>query len=329
MNILPDKNLLNTIKNIMHQNGLHFNKSLGQNFLISQSALDTIVQNCGIIGDSNLFSTSDAPNTPNTPHAPNAPDTTDAPDTPATPLSATDPYVIEIGGGLGVLTHMLAAQTKNVYTFELDSKLADFLRLNTSATIINEDFLTADISPIIQRAQTENKQLFVVANLPYYITSPIITKLLENAGTPSPFNAITVMLQKEVAQRMVAPPGTSRRGAFSIFVQFYTTPNIICNVPANCFMPAPKVDSAVVRLTPHASTITSSSDDFFRLVKQSFLQKRKMLVNSLSSFYGKQTVINALSTLNINPKVRAEDLSITEFDNLTQILHMNRAEKPN
>ena len=199
-----------------------------------------------------------------------------------------DDYVIEIGPGIGTMTERMAPECRHVTAIEIDKELIPILSETLSGfdnvDIINEDVLKVDLNKLIAE-RNDNKPVKVVANLPYYITTPIIMSLLENK---IPIDTITVMVQKEVADRMMVGPGTKDYGALSLAVQYYAKPYIVANVPMNCFIPRPNVASAVIRLTCHKEPPVTVKDEklMFNLIRASFNQRRKTLINGISNFSG-------------------------------------------
>lgn len=234
--------------------------------------------------------------------------------------------VIEIGPGIGSLTQEIAEHAKEVIAIEIDKKLIpileDTLSYYDNITIINEDILKVDLVKLVQE-KNNNKPIKVVANLPYYITTPIIMGLFESHV---PIESITVMVQKEVADRMRAKPGTKDYGALSLAVQYYSEPYIVANVPANCFMPRPKIGSAVIRLTKHNLAPVKAKDEklLFRIIRASFNQRRKTLINGLfnnfGGVYNKEQLKQAIEQIGLDAKVRGEALSLEQFSDLTNVL---------
>lgn len=269
-----------TLKEIIHKYQFRFNKNLGQNFLIDPNVLDKII-NHSEIGENT--------------------------------------GVIEIGPGVGSLTQALAEKAGKVVAIELDTYLIPILTETLAGyenvVIIHDDALKVDMHRVISR-EFQGMDVKVVANLPYYITTPIIMDLLEKRLHIS---SITVMIQKEVAQRMQAKPGEKNYGALSIAVQYFTKPQIIATVSPNCFMPQPKVDSAVIRLDVLDKPIVQVEDEkkFFHVLKAAFGQRRKTLVNALSNAglfrMSKQEIKDVLKELDIQENRRGETLSIMEF----------------
>ncbi|MBQ8912889.1 MAG: 16S rRNA (adenine(1518)-N(6)/adenine(1519)-N(6))-dimethyltransferase RsmA [Lachnospiraceae bacterium] len=232
--------------------------------------------------------------------------------------------VLEIGPGIGTMTQYLAEAAGKVYAVEIDKNLlpilADTLSEYDNVEVINEDILKLDIEELVKE---EKGNLKVVANLPYYITTPIIMGLLENH---IPAKSITVMVQKEVAERMQADPGSKDYGALSLAVQYYAEPYLAANVPPNCFMPRPNVGSAVIRLTNWDNPPVSVRDEklMFKLIRASFNQRRKTLQNGINNSpelsFTKEQVAYALKELGKNENVRGETLTLSEFAKLSDLL---------
>ena len=264
-----------------------FQKKFGQNFLIDTHVLDKII---------------------------NAADIT------------KDDFVLEIGPGIGTKTQYLACAAREVYAVEIDKALIpileDTLQDYDNVTVLNEDILKVDIRKLAEE-RNQGKPIKVVANLPYYITTPIIMGLFEGHV---PIESITVMVQKEVADRMQVGPGTKDYGALSLAVQYYAQPYIVANVPPNCFMPRPKVGSAVIRLTRHTEAPVKTVDEklMFRLIRASFNQRRKTLVNSLKNSselsFGKEEIQEAIAACGFSEGVRGEALTLADFAALTNAL---------
>ena len=264
-----------------------FQKKFGQNFLIDTHVLDKII---------------------------NAADIT------------KDDFVLEIGPGIGTMTQYLACAAREVYAVEIDKALIpileDTLQDYDNVTVLNEDILKVDIRKLAEE-RNQGKPIKVVANLPYYITTPIIMGLFEGHV---PIESITVMVQKEVADRMQVGPGTKDYGALSLAVQYYAQPYIVANVPPNCFMPRPKVGSAVIRLTRHTEAPVKTVDEklMFQLIRASFNQRRKTLVNSLKNSsglsFGKEEIQEAIAACGFSEGVRGEALTLADFAALTNAL---------
>lgn len=237
-----------------------------------------------------------------------------------------DDYVIEIGPGIGTMTERMTPECRHVTAIEIDKELIPILSETLSGfdnvDIINEDVLKVDLNKLIAE-RNDNKPVKVVANLPYYITTPIIMSLLENK---IPIDTITVMVQKEVADRMMVGPGTKDYGALSLAVQYYAKPYIVANVPMNCFIPRPNVASAVIRLTCHKEPPVTVKDEklMFNLIRASFNQRRKTLINGISNFsglsYTKEQVAMALNSIGLSENIRGEALDLEKFAKLSDAL---------
>lgn len=276
----------NTIE-VLQKYNFVFQKKFGQNFLIDTHVLDKIIGSAEI---------------------------------------TKDDVVLEIGPGIGTMTQYLACAAKKVIAVEIDKALIPILEDTLSeyenVRVINHDVLKVDIAKL---AEEENggKPIKVVANLPYYITTPIIMGLFENHV---PIKSITVMVQKEVADRMQVGPGTKDYGALSLAVQYYAKPYIVANVPPNCFMPRPKVGSAVIRLTRHAAPPVKVDNEkwMFDIIRASFNQRRKTLANGLSNSdkidLPKDVITEAIAKLGKVESVRGESLSLEEFAALSNDL---------
>ena len=228
-------------------------------------------------------------------------------------------FVLEIGPGIGTMTQYLAEAAREVAAVEIDHSLIpilkDTLKDWDNVTIINDDILKVDIRKLALE-KNDGKPVKVVANLPYYITTPIIMGLFENQV---PISSITVMVQKEVADRMQVGPGTKDYGALSLAVQYYARPEIVANVPPNCFMPRPKVGSAVIRLEKYENPPVQVKDEklMFRIIRASFNQRRKTLVNSLKNSnelsYSKEEIESVLEKIGIPLNIRGEALTLEQF----------------
>lgn len=261
-----------------------FQKKFGQNFLIDTHVLDKIIS--------------------------------------AAEITKED-FVLEIGPGIGTMTQYLACAAREVVAVEIDKALIpileDTLQDYSNVTVLNEDILKVDIKKLADE-HNNGKLIKVVANLPYYITTPIIMGLFEG---DVPIESITVMVQKEVADRMQVGPGTKEYGALSLAVQYYAEPYIVANVPPNCFMPRPKVGSAVIRLTKHAEPPVEVSDTklMFRIIRASFNQRRKTLANGLNNSpelsFGKEEIQRAIKACGFPEGIRGEALTLEEFAALT------------
>lgn len=276
----------NTIE-ILQKYDFRFQKKFGQNFLIDTHVLEKIISSAGI---------------------------------------TKDDFVLEIGPGIGTMTQYLCESAREVMAVEIDRNLipilSDTLSAYDNVTVVNEDILKLDIAKTAIE-HNDGKPIKVVANLPYYITTPIIMGLFESYV---PLESITVMVQKEVADRMQAVPGTKDYGALSLAVQFYSKAEIVANVPPNCFMPRPNVGSAVIRLTCHKDRPVEVKDEafMFRLIRASFNQRRKTLQNGLSNDrslnLSKEQIAAAIEKLGLSPTVRGETLSLEQFAELSNIL---------
>lgn len=276
-------------KYYLNQFGFHFKKSLGQNFLIDVNVLENISKKAGVTKETG---------------------------------------VIEIGPGMGALTEQLAIDAKNVLAFEIDQRLepilAETLEDYDNVKVVFEDILSADIEPIINDYFGKKQPLKLVANLPYYVTTPIIMKVLMNH---LPLESMTVMIQKEVAERMSAKPNTKSYGSLSLAVQYYTEASVLFIVPKTVFMPQPNVDSAILHLTFRESPPVDVIDEtyFFDLIQATFQQRRKTLRNNLTRhFKGSLTkdVIESLAeSIHLDLTRRAESLTMKEFADLANILY--------
>ena len=276
----------NTIE-ILNKYSFVFQKKFGQNFLIDTHVLEKIISSAEI---------------------------------------TKDDFVLEIGPGIGTMTQYLAEAAREVAAVEIDKNLIPILKDTLSAydnvTVINEDVLKVDIRKLAEE-KNGGRPIKVVANLPYYITTPIIMGLFESNV---PLSSITIMVQKEVADRMQVGPGTKDYGALSLAVQYYASPYIVANVPPNCFMPRPKVGSAVIRLTRYAEPPVQVKDEqlMFRLIRASFNQRRKTLVNGLNNSpevqVSKEAVMSALEQMGLPATVRGEALTLEQFAQLANLL---------
>ena len=278
----------NTIE-VLQKYQFRFQKKFGQNFLIDTHVLDKIVESAGI---------------------------------------TKDDCVLEIGPGIGTMTQYLAESARKVIAVEIDSNLIPILEDTLSeydnVQVLNEDILKVDIEALAKE-QNEGRPMKVVANLPYYITTPIIMGLLEGEAK---VDSITIMVQKEVADRMQMTPGSKEYGALSLAVQYYAKPEIVANVPPNCFMPRPNVGSAVIRLSLYEKPPVEVQDSkyMFQLIRASFNQRRKTLVNGLQNGglgLTKDEILAALSEMGLSEMVRGETLSLEQFALLSDILQKN------
>ena len=234
-----------------------------------------------------------------------------------------DDFVLEIGPGIGTMTQYLSVAAREVVAVEIDKTLIPILEDTLSefpnVTVINDDILKVDVARIA-RERNGGRPVKVVANLPYYITTPIIMGLFENQV---PLDSITIMVQKEVADRMKTGPGSKDYGALSLAVQYYAKPEIVANVPPNCFMPRPKVGSAVIRLTRYEQPPVFVKDErlMFRIIRASFNQRRKTLVNGLKNSgelsFTKEEIETAIEKCGLSPSVRGEALTLEQFAALT------------
>ena len=269
---------IGTIKEILSKYGFTFSKALGQNFLINPSVCPRMAEYGG---------------------------------------AEKGVGVIEVGPGIGVLTCELAKRADKVVSVELDKRLLPVLDETLAefdnVKVVNDDILKIDLKKLIEE-EFEGMEVVVCANLPYYITSPVIMKLLEDK---LPIKALTVMVQKEAAQRICAEVGTRQSGAVTVAVNYYSTPQLLFNVSAGSFMPAPKVDSAVIRLDIDTQPKVTVNNEklFFRIIKSAFGQRRKTLSNSLSSglSLSKGEIIKALETANVPATYRAEQLTMQQL----------------
>ena len=274
----------NTIAVLQKYNFI-FQKKYGQNFLIDSHVLEKIVDAAQITGED---------------------------------------CVLEIGPGIGTMTQYLAESAREVVAVEIDRALIPILEDTLSAyhnvTVINQDIMKVDIQQLVQE-RNQGMPIKVVANLPYYITTPIIMSLLEKHV---PLQSITIMVQKEVADRMQVGPGTKDYGALSLAVQYYARPEVVANVPANCFMPRPGVDSAVIRLTRYPQPPVEVQDEkhMFALIRASFNQRRKTLANGLANGMGipREQVVEALEKMGLSATIRGEALTLEQFAQLSNLL---------
>lgn len=276
----------NTIE-VLQKYQFTFQKKFGQNFLIDTHVLDKVIRAAEI---------------------------------------TKDDMVLEIGPGIGTMTQYLSCAAGKVTAVEIDKTLIpileDTLEGFDNVTVLNEDILKVDIARMVEE-QNGGRPIKVVANLPYYITTPIIMGLFEQQV---PVKSITVMVQKEVADRMQTGPGSKDYGALSLAVQYYAKPYIVANVPPNCFIPRPKVGSAVIRLERYEKPPVQVEDEklMFRLIRASFNQRRKTLANGLKNspelFYGKEEIEQAIQELGRGATIRGEALSLEEFAALSNIL---------
>lgn len=276
-------NLYNETKSIMKKYGIYANKSLGQNFLIDENVVESIVNSANITNED---------------------------------------LVIEIGPGLGTLTKELLKKAGKVICIELDTKMIKILQDRfKNLEVINNDVLKVDLNSLINQemCKTSIKKVKIVANLPYYITTPIIMKLLEEKLN---IESITVMIQKEVADRLTALPGEKLSGAITYSVYYYATAEKILEVPNNSFIPEPEVTSEVIKLTLRKEIPIKVDNEelLFKIIKLAFMQRRKTLVNALSNgnlFKNKEQIYTMLKELNIDEKVRGETLTLEKYAEIT------------
>lgn len=282
-------NLEQETKYIMNKYNITANKGYGQNFLIDEFTIQEIVNKAEV---------------------------------------SKEDLIIEIGPGLGSLTSLLLEHAGKVICIELDKKMINLLNdrfsLYDNFELINQDILKVNLHELIKQ-NSNFKSVKVVANLPYYITTPIIMKLLEDKLN---LKSITVMVQKEVALRLAEKPGGKETGSITYSINYYTNPEIILDVSKEYFLPSPKVDSAILKLNVLDKPRIKVQDEkfFFKIIKTSFLQKRKTLINSLAnnSIASKETLEKILNSLNIDTRIRAEELSLEDFANITDCLINNK-----
>ena len=276
----------NTIE-VLQRHNFTFQKKYGQNFLVDPNVLERVMDAAGVSGED---------------------------------------CVLEIGPGIGTMTQLLAERAGKVVAVEIDRNLIPILEETlapySNVTVINEDILKLDVEEAI-RVRGEGRPVKVVANLPYYITTPIIMSLLEGGA---PLESITVMVQKEVAERMQAGPGTKDYGALSLAVQYYSRPEVVANVPPNCFIPRPNVGSAVIRLTRYGTPPVQAADPgkLFAVIRASFNQRRKTLANSLGNAPGlsasRERVAGILEEMGLPAMIRGEALTLEQFAELSDRL---------
>lgn len=277
-------------KEILDKYGFSFKKSLGQNFVIDRNILIKMVDHAGITEESG---------------------------------------VIEIGPGIGALTEQLAKKSKKVLAIEIDQRLIPVLQETlapyANVTVVHADFLKVNIKNLIEEYFPDIDDIVIAANLPYYVTTPIIMKCLEEQ---IPFRTMIVMVQKEVGDRLSAQPGTKSYGSLSIAVQYYTTVEMIMHVSSSVFMPKPNIDSAIIRLTKRERPLVEVRDEkfFFTVTRVSFAHRRKTIINNLQSGLpgGKEKkawILKALEQAGIAPERRGESLTIEEFARLSDALY--------
>ena len=280
----------NTIE-VLQKYQFNFQKKFGQNFLIDTGILEEIIEAAQI---------------------------------------TKDDFVLEIGPGIGTMTQYLCEAARAVVAVEIDTNLIpilkDTLAEYNNVDVLNEDILKVNISKLAEE-KNNGKPIKVVANLPYYITTPIIMGLFESHV---PIDSITIMVQKEVADRMQEGPGSKGYGALSLAVQYYAKPEIVVNVPPSCFMPQPKVGSAVIRLTRHEQSPVEVEDEklMFQVIRASFNQRRKTLANGLNNFGGfglsKEEIQTCIEELGVPVNIRGEALSLEQFAELANIINRHR-----
>ncbi|MBP3338602.1 MAG: 16S rRNA (adenine(1518)-N(6)/adenine(1519)-N(6))-dimethyltransferase RsmA [Lachnospiraceae bacterium] len=276
----------NTIEIIQKYNFM-FQKKFGQNFLIDTRVLERIIEASGV---------------------------------------SKDDMVLEIGPGIGTMTQYLCENARKVIAVEIDKNLipilSDTLSEYDNVRVINEDILKVDINKLVNE-ENDGKPIKVIANLPYYITTPIIMGLFESHV---PIESITIMVQKEVADRMKVGPGTKDYGALSLAVQYYAEPKVVATAPANCFMPRPNVDSSVIKLTRHENVPVNVKDEklMFKIIRASFNQRRKTLQNSICNspdlHFSKAQIVEALKQMGLSETIRGEALTLEQFAEFTNYL---------
>ena len=285
----------NTIE-VLQKYNFNFQKKFGQNFLIDTRVLEEIIDAAQI---------------------------------------TKDDFVLEIGPGIGTMTQYLCEAAREVVAVEIDTNLIPILKDTLSAynnvEVFNQDILKVDIASLA-RERNNDRPIKVVANLPYYITTPIIMGLFESHV---PIDSITNMVQKEVADRMQEGPGSKEYGALSLAVQYYAKPEIVVNVPPSCFMPQPKVGSAVIRLTRHEQPPVQVDNEklMFQVIRASFNQRRKTLANGLNNFgsfgLNKEEIQSCIEELGVPVNIRGEALSLEQFAELSNIIYAHKKEHAN
>ena len=284
---MPTLGCASGTKAVIEKYNLSIQKKFGQNFLIDDSVLSRTVEAAGV---------------------------------------TKEDTVLEIGPGIGTMTQYIAESAGKVIAVEIDRMLipilADTLSGYDNVKVINEDILKVDIEKIVQE-ENGGKPIKVVANLPYYITTPILMRLLESE---LPIESITVMVQKEVADRMAEKPGSKDYGALSLAIQYYTEPSMVQIVPPSCFIPQPGVDSAVIHLKCHKNPPVETKDSkfLFSVIRAAFSQRRKTLANGVTNGnlgLSREQVVAALEKLSINPSIRGEKLSLQEFADISNLLY--------
>lgn len=285
----------NTIE-VLQKYNFNFQKKFGQNFLIDTRVLEEIIDAAEI---------------------------------------TKDDFVLEIGPGIGTMTQYLCEAAREVVAVEIDTNLIPILKDTLSAydnvEVLNQDILKVDIASLAKE-RNNNRPIKVVANLPYYITTPIIMGLFESHV---PIDSITIMVQKEVADRMQEGPGSKEYGALSLAVQYYAKPEIVVNVPPSCFMPQPKVGSAVIRLIRHEQSPVEVEDEklMFQVIRASFNQRRKTLANGLNNFgsfgLSKEEIQSCIEELGVPVNIRGEALSLEQFAELSNIIYTHKGKRAN
>lgn len=285
----------NTIA-VLQKYQFNFQKKFGQNFLIDTGILEEIIEAAQI---------------------------------------TKDDFVLEIGPGIGTMTQYLCEAARAVVAVEIDTNLIpilkDTLAEYNNVDVLNEDILKVNISKLAEE-KNNGKPIKVVANLPYYITTPIIMGLFESHV---PIDSITIMVQKEVADRMQEGPGSKEYGALSLAVQYYAKPEIVVNVPPSCFMPQPKVGSAVIRLTRHEQPPVQVDNEklMFQVIRASFNQRRKTLANGLNNFgsfgLNKEEIQSCIEELGVPVNIRGEALSLEQFAELSNIIYAHKGKRAN
>ena len=285
----------NTIE-VLQKYNFNFQKKFGQNFLIDTRVLEEIIDAADI---------------------------------------TKDDFVLEIGPGIGTMTQYLCEAAREVVAVEIDTNLIPILKDTLSAydnvEVLNQDILKVDIASLAKE-RNNDRPIKVVANLPYYITTPIIMRLFESHV---PIDSITIMVQKEVADRMQEGPGSKEYGALSLAVQYYAKPEIVVNVPPSCFMPQPKVGSAVIRLTRHEQPPVQVDNEklMFQVIRASFNQRRKTLANGLNNFgsfgLSKEEIQSCIEELGVPVNIRGEALSLEQFAELSNIIYAHKGKRAN
>lgn len=278
-----DLSNIKTVKSILEKHGFKFSKSLGQNFIVSNTVCPKMAENCA---------------------------------------DSDNAGILEIGAGIGVLTTELAKKYKKVVSVEIDKNLMPILEETTAdyenIKIINDDILKVDLQELIESEFVDCDEVCVCANLPYYITSEILMYILESGAD---IKSITVMVQKEAAERICAKPGTRNSGAISLAVRFYGIPKVLFNVGRGCFIPQPNVDSSVIKIEIDRSLRSQikSKSNYFKVIKAAYSKRRKNILNSLSMGLArpKKEIETLLEKVNISPTKRAEQLSFEDFVNIS------------